>query len=467
MLRSVARSFVAILVLPLCAAAAEPASPASRPATPAIKPVTAASKPVTAASRSAATLDVQDSAKIGAAIKALSADSWKERQAAQDTLVGFGSEVVGRLQDLANAAEDEEVRTRAAAALRQIEEGAEIGGSVVTIHVKDARPQDVFEQLGKQARCEFPTYPGNLWQQQGVFPATVTMDLERVNFWTAFKEACQKSGVTPQQIGNGHRMSLCRGTAAYWNGPSVVTGPFMVVANRVYRSNSIDLASPANVQRDFSLGLSAFAEPKIHVIQSSYNVNVEEAVDDHGNSLASSDRIMNGMSSGQQFIWNLSARLAYPAHNPGTRIARFKGSVKFTVQTKSQTLDVPEILNAKNLERTVAGRRIVIKQAKKNGDQYELQMTIYRDQMGEQEWSSMQYPGYALRLLDKDGKALSSRGWGGGFDGKEMNYNWNFARDAWGGEDTRAGEPFRLVWEIPTQTREMEVRFEFKDLPIP
>ena len=78
----------------------------------------------------------------------------------------------------------------------------------------------------------------------------------------------------------------------------------------------------------------------------------------------------------------------------------------------------------------------------------------------------MNYPGAAIRLLDKDGKALSSRGWGGGGGPDEMSYNWTFARDAWGG-DEKVGEPFRLVWEIPTETRPMDVDFAFKDLPMP
>jgi hypothetical protein len=414
-----------------------------------------------------------DLAKIETAIKDLSADSWKQRQAAQDTLVTFGEAAIPSLRPLAAKSDDEEVRTRAGAALRQIEENAQVGGSVVTLKMKDAKPADVFAALGKQARCEFNVYPKNLWEQGGRrfggggVPPTISVDLERVNFWTAFKEVCQKSGVHPQQMGNNRGMTLSQGTHTYWNGPSVTSGPFLVVANRLDHSRSVDLANPTAVQNNFTMQLAAFAEPKVKVVQSSYNVQVHEAVDDKGNNLANTDRTYDHMSSGQQWMWNLSARLNYPEKNPGTKIVKFRGSVKFMVQTKSETLDLSDVLTVKDKTVNVAGRRILVKHVKKNGEQFEVAMTIYRDQMNQQDWNMLSYPGYAVRLLDKDGKSLNSNGWGGGGGGDSMNYTWNFSKQSWGGDEDKPGEPHRLVWEIPMETREMAVEFSFKDLPMP
>src|SRR5262245_39758099 len=52
----------------------------------------------------------------------LSADSWQVRQQAQDALVQMGPDARPRLLLLAKQTRDEEVRTRAEAAIRQIEE---------------------------------------------------------------------------------------------------------------------------------------------------------------------------------------------------------------------------------------------------------------------------------------------------------------------------------------------------------
>jgi hypothetical protein len=430
--------------------------------TPASKPAAAAaatSQPATTQSATAA-----PDPRIEAAILALSADSWKERQNAQDTLVSFGDDAAPRLRKLADNSDDEEVRTRAGAALRQIEENALTGPSTLTLHFTDAKPEAVFNEIARQARTEFPTFPPTLWQQN-VNPLSV--NLERANFWIAFKEVCQKTGIYPQQNGNDRRMTLQQspGTTLF-NGPSVISGPFLIVANRIYRSNSVDLANPGNVQHDFNIALSAFAEPKLRVIQSSYYVNVDEAMDEKGNSLVNNERVYSSMNSGQQWMWNLSARLNYP-EGAGKTISRFKGSMKFLIQTKSETLDVPNILTVKNLTKTVARRRMLIKEVKQNGEQYDVSMTIYRDGMPQDQWNALQNPGYTVHLVDKDGRNLTSSGWGGGSNDAEMNYTWNFNRNVWNGQQTKLGEPHRLVWEIPTETREINAAFEFKDLPLP
>jgi hypothetical protein len=465
------RAFIVLAATAGLAGALRAAEPTSR-TTPA--PATATQPAPPAAAPATGPAPPADP-RIEAAIRQLSADAWRDRQAAQDTLVGFGEGVIPRLRELTAAADDDEVRTRAGAAIAQIENNARLGGSLVTIHLKDASPKDVFAELSRQARCDLRPFPRNLWDMNrgrgfgGPGNARITLDVERVPFWTAFREACTKSGVFPQQVGPDGGMGLTQGTSNYWNGPTVISGPFMVVANRIYRSDSIELANPASVQHDFSMSLAAFVEPKIRVVQSSYNVRIDEAVDDNGNSLAVNEPTPEGMSTGQQWMWNLNARLKYPAEHPGKTIARVRGGMRFVVQTRSETLDVPDILSAKNVQKTIANRRILIKEVKKAGEQYEVQTTVFRFGLPPAEWSAMTYPGAAIRLLDKDGKPLSSRGWGGGGGPDEMNYNWTFARDSWGGggADDKAGEPFRLVWEIPTETRPMDVDFSFKDLPMP
>ena len=40
-----------------------------------------------------------------------------------------------------------------------------------------------------------------------------------------------------------------------------------------------------------------------------------------------------------------------------------------------------------------------------------------------------------------------------------------FGRDDWNGEG--AGPPVKLIWEVPTETAEVEAPFEFVDVPMP
>jgi hypothetical protein len=174
----------------------------------------------------------------------------------------------------------------------------------------------------------------------------------------------------------------------------------------------------------------------------------------------------SGYNSGNQWAWNMTARLAWP-ENPGTRLKSLKGSMRFVVQTKSETLDVPEITMVKNTTKTMAGRRILIKELKTNGGNYELSVTVYRDGLGQNEWNTMDYPYNSVRLVDKEGRSLNINGSSSGIGPNERNLQWTFSRETWGPDNEKVGEPFRLVWEVPLETREVRAAFEFKDLPLP
>src|SRR3954454_11097118 len=62
------------------------------------------------------------SIEIQALIRQLSADSWKQRQAAQDRLVVLGDEARDALARVAKESADDETRSRAEAAVVQIDE---------------------------------------------------------------------------------------------------------------------------------------------------------------------------------------------------------------------------------------------------------------------------------------------------------------------------------------------------------
>ena len=66
-------------------------------------------------------------------------------------------------------------------------------------------------------------------------------------------------------------------------------------------------------------------------------------------------------------------------------------------------------------------------------------------------------------------EAADASGGGGGFGmggkGDESTYVFKFEKDPPAG--SRIGKPIKLVWEIPTQTREIPLAFDFSDVPMP
>ena len=69
-----------------------------------------------------------------------------------------------------------------------------------------------------------------------------------------------------------------------------------------------------------------------------------------------------------------------------------------------------------------------------------------------------------MRLVDAEGHAYTMGGITTGGNDQKMEYRYNFNR--FGGE-ARIGQPAKLIWDIPIETKEVAVPIEFRDLPIP
>ena len=79
--------------------------------------------------------------------KQLSSTDWRERRNARETLIRLGDDAKSLLETLIQSAADEETRHQAQEALLQIEQNRTLGPSYITLHVKDARPEEVFAEI--------------------------------------------------------------------------------------------------------------------------------------------------------------------------------------------------------------------------------------------------------------------------------------------------------------------------------
>ncbi|MCY2951878.1 MAG: hypothetical protein NTU53_07855 [Planctomycetota bacterium] len=398
----------------------------------------------------------------------LSSDSWQVRQKAQEGLVQLGPEVGVRLRAVLRGTNDEEVRARVEAVLRQLEEMASTGASLVTLHMRGASPREVFAEISKQANTDLRPNPADLWESR-VWPG-VDVDIEGQPFWVAMKEVCDKVGVGLQSNGLAREMTVTdrnMGMRMFGQSPGAVSGAFLFTAANVNTHRAVDLNQPGNVSRVCSIQMLVFAEPKIRVLQGSYVAKIEQAVDEKGNSLVGVPRaVSESMQPPSNWFWNLSVSLQPPA-GVGQRIAKLKGTVRFIVQTRAEKAEVGDVIGARNVTKVVGGKRFTLKGVRKQGELYVVQMTLYRSGWTANEWMLM-YPYNVFKLVDGKGNPLlrTSNAGGGGGGGDEANVNLTFRRQNWPGAED-GGEPAKLVWEIPIESKEMVVPFEFRDLPMP
>src|SRR3954463_13344919 len=93
-----------------------------------------------------------DSAAVDEALKHLDSADWKERRQAEQQLVDIGEPAAAAIKRILPETKDAETRTHLDAALRRIEQNDRIGASIVTLHLKNAPPEEALEALNTQSR---------------------------------------------------------------------------------------------------------------------------------------------------------------------------------------------------------------------------------------------------------------------------------------------------------------------------
>jgi hypothetical protein len=335
----------------------------------------------------------------------------------------------------------------------------------VTVQLQNVPQKAVFDEIARQSGQTFATQPANLWEKNPG-PA-IAVDLKDQPFWVAMKEACGKAGISLKYATDTAepRVILARDNQDWTAYPTVSNGPFLVSLIGLHRASTVDMRKPADVQRAFYAKFTVFCEPRFRLLRAPLVAKVEEAVDDKGHSLVPAKRSEPVMNFVTSWVYNLEAPLEYPKEGAGGRIGKLRASATFVAQTKSETIEIADPLSSPGASRSVAGRKVVVKEVKRGAEEYEATIALVRDGMPPDQWENTTFPGNALRLMDAEGKQVVARGFGVGGKSDESTFVFKFEKEPPRG--SRIGKPVKLVWEIPTETREIPVTFEFKDLPLP
>lgn len=386
------------------------------------------------------------------------------RQRSENSLVRMGEDARPLLAELLQHSQDLEVTTRAEAAIRRIDENRLYGPSYVTLHLKNVEPSLAVAELSRQAFAPLPVFPDNLLDQGGL--PKVSIDLDREPFWVAMQQFSQQTGLELQQYNETVRLMRGAMRAA---GPTYISGPFLIVANQISRTQTIQLGAgggPIAMQSDFTLNLFAFSEPKLKVVRSGSSVQLEEAVDDHGNSLIPVGPDNRGFyGGGGGGCWQLFCRLGWP-HNAGRRIKSLKGRTSFTVQTKSQTIRIDNLVSVKDKAEVVNGVPLTVRSFSKSDGGWELKLSITPDPQNPMGWIQLQQSMMnKLTIVDAQGTALDHRGMSSRGINNDIELNLQFAQS--NRPDGRSGEPLKLLWEFPLETKDLTVSFKFADIPMP
>ena len=457
-MRCIAWSMLALIVAATIASAAQTHGPAAtQPAAtePAIAPALLTAG---AASTQPASQPAEAFPDPRQFLTELGSSDWRQRRRAREQLVRLGEQAKPFIQRLIEMAPTEEARSTAAAALSQIDENRVLGPSYITLHVKNALPAEVFAEISRQCFTPIPTMQDNLWDQGG-YPR-LTLDVDHKPFWEVVPGICQHFGVSlsPDQ----HGLRLMRGGFAL-QGISHIEGPFLITATQVTYSRTRMLGPGQREHSNFGLNMSIYPEPKITVVRGGGGIELDEVVDDHGNSLIPGHNRQPGGWGGFAGMggWNVYAPLQYPQKNPGSKIVLFRGRTTFNVQTKVQQLRIDDVLHLSPTTTTVQGIQITLESFARKNEGYELKVLVNQPNFASPQWQLlMEQIQVRLRILDSRGNELNHRGMSTNANASRLELNLEF------GPGPATHEPSRLVWDIPTESKPLTVPILFNDIPL-
>lgn len=417
--------------------------------------------------------------EVTSLVTQLSSTVWKDREIAQETLIQRGPTVVPALQEALKTDLPQEARHRVETILVLIDERMETGPTLLNLKLENVTAREFVTEVNKQLRAELLPHTPEMWDQ--LRGNTQSFDYQNATYWDMLRDLQEKYNLELTQVNEGQMRLIQGGGGRFLNGPASVSGPFMIVAQQVHRSQTIDLTTKGAVgpaRSDFNIQFMGMAEPKLRLLSPSMEVRLESAVDDKGNDLAPSGPNANyGGYGGSGPVWNFSTRLNYP-QNAGTRIALLKGSIGLLLQTGSESFEIPDPMNAKNVEKTIGELRITFKEMTANGtNNYNVKIAIAYDQnrqdIAMRVHSLFNSANSAMKLTDAQGRRFYCSGRGTNQSNGAIEATLNFSPDP----STRirrqrntpqeSNPPTQFQFQVPTSTKMISVPFEFKDLPIP
>ncbi len=350
------------------------------------------------------------------------------------------------------------------------------GGGNIFADITEGPADQVLDMVAKQAGVELVVNNDSIWGNA----EPVTLKVLGGHFWPVFFDLCKQANIRfqPEYGGQGStklRLYEARQMPAdfFDRLPRSVHQGFVVMPQSASRSYNIFYAQ-ANPPSGgvFQIQMMVYVDPSTPV--TGWAATATEAVDENGTSLLPKDDRggVNYGSSGNPLVQNIGVTLANPV-NIGKTLVSLKGAARGMAVVKTEKLDVDLPLPPEGKTIKTSEGEIVIASVKPGGQSKAYNLIVRfvttpsedgRPRGGlrrqsQDRWNLVS----TIRIADAQGKTFAyGGGGGGGDDGRGIiTYTVNFSA----GQDT--GEPAKLTWRLPVETKQIQIPFEFKNLAIP
>ena len=415
--------------------------------------------------------------KIDKLIEQLGDADFRKRDLAVDALKAEGVKVVPALR-AALKHPDVEVRRRLVDLIPSIETAALLAPKRITLEMKDKTLHELAAELNKLTGYQFEFYPSNP-------NSRYTFEFKDVTFWEAVEQISKISGLEMQQgWGDDHVRLQQRGNG---NGaPTYINGAFRLTPTSFQLYKNVDLTQigHGNNARSESLTLS-FAiqsEPKLPLLGIG-QPRVTEAFDSEKNSiLVPSDPNQYvdemGIGRGGRFyprygngnrMWYQQTQINLArVSEKATSVKVIRGALPVTLLSEQKAHVIAEkVLEAKGKKAVVGTTSLVVEEVTqvKNTNQLQIKITFNEDTGGNQNDYSWQNSIYQ-RLEVQDAKGNKFQVYGTNWENQtptSMRMTLTYAPM---NPNQKPDGDVKLVFQ-EWKMMHYEVKFEFKDLPLP
>jgi hypothetical protein len=378
---------------------------------------------------------------------------------------------------------DAEVRRRAHDLLPRLEVAALVAPRRVTLKMANKPLRAIFDEMTKQTgyKIEFWTAPANTGR-------TYSIDFQDIAFWPALDRICRDANLVLQHSYGDERIIL---QSQGGHVPHVQhEGAFRFVPTgfQMYRNLEFGLVGGGGElqpQHNESLTLSflVFSEPRIPLLGIG-EPRLEAAYDSDKNSMlvplnASADGMPNmafGMMGGRAFVTHYGngnrsymQQGQFNLHRPSQRANKVKsirGTLPVTLLVEQKPVVVNDnILKAKGKKGRVGNTTFHFEDVTALANkQYQIKMNVTEDNKeNPNDWTWMNTLYNRIELQDSKGNKFQVHGssWGNsGPNNVQMTLTYGPPPNG------KAGPPSKFVFQ-QWRTLQHQVRFEFKDLPLP
>jgi hypothetical protein len=343
--------------------------------------------------------------------------------------------------------------------------------TLVTLNFRAPDPEKVFGSLAEQAHLSFDGPTKLLLGQDQNRMADV--DIKQMPFWQALATLSENSPYVFKGFGPESALMLSDVPAGVTRPPAAVAGPFMVTINHISTNlvKTIDfLGRPAMNAGNNRMSappcgifLFASAEPRLKPIR--WYVDSVECVTDTGKKLDPLKFGGEAVASGSVNSTYGDTQLRFDTLVEGaTSIARLRLDARFVLERKRFTLEITKLLEQKETTYRIQDFRVVSHgMSPVGGSQYTYAITVYRDNHDPAAWQRFESSmAGSPEVTDSKNRRMMMMGGSGSYNGSERRSSYTFNRNPGEG-----GEPAKLTWSFPSETTEVIVPLEFRNVPLP